>query len=174
MLLILIGYLFIALDALVGFAGMVWELPPDFVGYLLIAFGAGKLRDDNPPFAKARSFGFLSAGISGFLFLLRLLSLAYATPSILITMEVAELVLMVLVIRLLIAGLDEKAKQTGLSFQTKIMKYLWIALIVVLVLAYLGQIFPVVNSFSTLAVDLVSLGIFVFFYFAYQTIREAE
>ncbi len=174
MLLILIGFLLIALDVLVGIGGLVWELPPDFLGYLLIAFGAGHLRNENPPFDKARSFGFLSAGVSAFLFLLRLLSLAYATPSILITMEVAELVLMVIVVRLLIAGLGEMEKQTGLSLQSKILKYLWIGLIVAVVAAYLGQIFPTVSSITSLVMDVVSLGIFVFFYFAYQTLREAE
>ena len=159
---------------LVGIGGLVWELPPDFLGYLLIAIGAGSLRRENPGFTKARSFGFMAAGVSGFLFLLRLLSLAYATPSILITMEVAELVLMIIVVRLLLAGLGEKEKQTGLSLQYNVLKYLWIGQIVAIVAAYLSQIFPTVNGITSLILDIVSLALFVFFYFAYQTLREAE
>ena len=174
MFLILIGYLIIALDVLVGIGGMVWELPPDFLGYLLIAIGAGKLAAENTPFAKTKSFGFVAAGVSGFLFLLRLLSLAYAATSILITMEVAELILMIIVVRLIIAGLRELENKTGLSLQSNILKYIWIALILALVAAYLGQIATTVSGITSLILDLVSLGFFVFLFFAYQTYREFE
>ena len=174
MLLILIGYLLIALDVLVGIGGLVWELPPDFLGYLLIAIGAGKLALENPGFALAKSFSFVAAGVSGFLFMLRLLSLSYAATSILIIMEVAELVFMIIIVRLLISGLGKMEKQTGLSLQYKVLKYLWIGLIVAIVAAYLGQIFPTVNGITSLVLDVVSLGMFAFFYFAYQTIKEAK
>ena len=174
MFLLLIGYLIIALDALVRIGGLVWELPPDFIGYLLIAIGAGKLARENPPFSVAKSFSIVAAGVSGFLFLLRLLSLAYAAASLLIILEIAELVLMVIVVRLIISGLRELENQTGLSLQSNILKYIWIALIVVLAASYLGQIFTTVSGITSLVADLVSIGFFVILFFAYQTYREAK
>ena len=90
MTLILVGFLFVALDILmkVGTAGMVLELPPDFIGYLLIGMGATALRQENSNFDKARSFGWVAAGFSGFLFLLRMLSLSYAPTSVVVILEI--------------------------------------------------------------------------------------
>lgn len=174
MLLILVGYLLVCLDVLmqVGESGMILEMPPDFIGYLLMAVGASKLRDESRFFMKARGFGYMAAGVSGFLFCLRMLSLSYTPMSVLISLEVAELVLMAVNIYLLISALRELEQEKKLQLHGKVLRWLWIALLVVLAAAYIGQIFPVVSSITSLAMDLLSLTIFVFLYLAYQKLQE--
>ena len=176
MLLILIGYLFISLDALMslGEGGMLLELPPDFLGYLLMSIGAGKLQEESRFFQKGKGFGYMAAGVSGFLFLLRLLSLSYAPMSVLISLEVAELVLMAVNVYLLISGLRELEQTKQLKLHGKTMWWLWIGLIVVMAVAYPGQMFPVIANITSLAMDLLCLILFVFFYMAHQALQEAR
>ena len=110
-MLILIGFLFIALDVLLNLGNsMVLELPPDFLGYLLIGMGAARLQMDSRNMDKLKSFGWVSAAVSGFLFLLRLLSLSYAPVSVVIILELAELALMVIVVYLLMSYVKERKK----------------------------------------------------------------
>ena len=176
MMLILVGFLCIALDVLlkVGNTAMVLELPPDVLGYLLIGMGATRFRMDSRNMDKLRSFGWVSAAVSGFLFMLRLLSLSYAPVSVVIILELAELALMVIVVYLLMSYVKEKEQITQLPLYSKVLWWLWIALMAVLALNYVGQLIPLLGSITSLVSDLLCLAVFLLLWNAFQLLKEAE
>lgn len=174
MIIVLIGYLFMALDVLASFgSGGVIELPPDFVGYLLIAFGMSRMKDQSRFFTKAISFGVVGAILAGFVFFVRLLSLSYTASTAVILLEVAEIVMMMIVLYLVIRGLRDVEAERGLQMYGNVMKWLWVAMFVILAASYAVQIFDVWSQIATLATDLISLAIFLFLYNGFQTIKEA-
>ncbi len=175
MILILVGFLFVALDVLLNLGNsMILELPPDFLGYLLLGMGAARLKMDSRYMDKARSFAWVAAGFSGFLFLLRLLSLSYAPVSVVILLELAELALMVIVVYLLMSYIREKEKITQLPLYSKVLWWLWIALMGVLALNYAGQLIPLLGSITSLVSDILCLAIFLLLWNALQLCKEAD
>lgn len=175
MIIILIGYLFMALDVLAGFGtNGVIEIPPDFVGYLLIAFGVSKMKEQSRFFMKGISFGVVGAILAGFLFFVRLLSLSYTASTAVILLEVAELIMMMIIFYLVIRGLRDVEAEKCLTLYGNVMKWLWVGMFVILVASYAVQLFDIWSQIATVVTDLISLALFLFLYNAFQTIKEAE
>lgn len=175
MIFILIGFLFVALDMLMTVAGnMLLELPPDFLGYLLIGIGARQWRKEEKAFEVTATFSWVGAGVSGFLFLLRLLSNNIAPTSMMVILELAESVLMAVVIFLLITAMRNRERDLELNLYTMVMRWLWIAMITALAVSYIGQLVDLLGSIASLVCDLVMLAIFLLLWNGLQLLKEEK
>lgn len=171
----LFGFLFLALDVGLQITeSMMLELPPDFLGYLMIAFGMRQFREDSKHFANASTFGWMGAGVAGFLFCMKTLSLNEGTTSLWIILELAELVLTILVTYLMIGGIRDQEQEMGLHLSGTIMKWVLVAYGVLLMASYLLQIFVTVGSIVALAADVAAVALFVMFFNAFGSLQDFD
>lgn len=171
----LIGFLFIAFDVGVTLAGnMKLEVPPDFLGYLLILIGMHRCREESRHFANARSFSWVGLILSGLWFGIKLTGIKNMPFSVPVIIELAELVVSIIVIYLLVAAIREQEELMQLRLGGKALKWVWIGYSVLLVLSYVLQLFGIVGIVVMMVSDLMAVPLFFMLFNAFGTLQDFD
>lgn len=171
----LIGFLFIAFDVGLRLTESVnLEVPPDFLGYLLILIGMHKCREESRHFANARSFSWVGLILSGLWFGIKLTGIKNMPFSVPVIMELAELAVSIIVVYLMVAAIREQEELMQLRLGGKILKWVWIGYSALLVLSYVLQLFGWIGSVFALIADLTAVALFFMLFNAFGSMQDFD
>ena len=152
----LLGALFLALSLnLTGQAGHVIDLAPDFIGYLLLAYGAKEVNHWSKHFRKIEKTGILFAVYAFVTWGRDALNLMGGGVSVLsFIVDLLEVAVRMTVLMWIFRGFHAVELQTDFELRSSVMKYIWVALVVLSVINTFIGFFPVLREicgFATMA-----------------------
>ena len=151
----LLGVLFLALSLnLEGPAGNVIDLAPDFVGYLLLAFGAKEVNHWSVNFRKIEKTGILFAICTLVTWAQKALNLGNDLSVVGLLVDLLQVCIQLVVLRWIYRGFHAVELQTDYELRSVVMNYVWIGLAVISVINTFVGFFPVIREiagFTTMA-----------------------
>lgn len=149
------GLFFVLLDYKVSLGRAVFEILPDFVGYILLMKGMESLAGESRIFNRGRHWAFAMALVTGVLYLADLTDPDTMTRVWLWAGELAGLAVMLILVRAVLKGLE----QTGRG-KMETANNIWLILAVLLPMCHLFSWVPMVGGICAWA-GLLTSGLFL-------------
>ena len=145
------GLLFCLLDYEVTVGTAVFGLLPDFLGYFLMMKGMEELASENRFFDRGRHMCFGLAIASVILYIFDLLDPGYRTQVVLWAVELAELVIRLVLLRMIVSGVLWLEHDNGLQLHGTTLRSIWKILIIIAPLCHMVSWIPLVGGICAMA-----------------------
>lgn len=163
----LIGALFLALsfNTISPWGGTI-DLAPDFVGYLLIAYGAKEVNHWSKYFRKIEKTGILFAIYAGITWARNAFNfMAGHNITMNFIMDLLEVGVGMVVLMWIFRGIHAVELQTDFELRSAVMKYIWIGMLVMNLTNVVTYFFhPVVREICGIAAMVVGFGYLIAFF----------
>ena len=163
----LLGVLCLALSLnLEGPAGQVIDCAPDFVGYLLLAYGAKEVNHWSKHFRKIEKTGVLFAIYSAITWARNAFNfLPGQNVTMNFVIDLMEVVVCMVVLMWIFQGIHAVELQTDFELRSVVMKCIWVGMIVMHLMNFVAFFFPpVVREICGVAAMVVGIGYTVAFF----------
>lgn len=156
---LLIGALFLVVNLkLTSQGGNAFDLAPDFLGYLLMVWGAKEVGHWSKHFRKLEKTAVVFAIYAGISWLQDALNITGGSLTFVgIVLAIMAVVIRMVSLRWIVKGLLAVEEQTDFELKTSVMNTLWICLAVVSVLNSLVGLIPVVRDICAVATLLLAI-----------------
>ena len=156
---LLIGALLLVVNLnLTSQGGNVFDLTPDFLGYLMMVWGAKEVNHWSKNFRKLEKTALIFAIYAGVSWLQDALNVTRGGFSFVgIVLGIMSVVIRMISLRWIIKGLFAVEEQTNFELKTSVMNVLWIGLTVLSVLNSLVGLVPVVREICGIATLLLAV-----------------
>ena len=163
-----VGMLLVFLDVNIGFNDHVFDILPDFVGYLLMARGLEALARESRYFEKARPVAFGMTIYSGILYVVDALAVTVYSQFLSFCLGLLALAASLLLGYWTVSGIRDIEQCRGWDLEGEKLRSMWLYATVIHVITYLCGWIPLVGQMGAIA----ALVMYICFLAAFYRTKE--